>query len=137
MAQRYSERRIAYSTFVNIASGLRDNALEREWGGLTSPADQGAEQGDLVGLFKPLQEALNEVLLLGTQETREAAERLELAVTAYVWSWLNDDYRSLDQAFIDFRAAARHDLGIEAGAPEVATGKPEDVRSRGHSGNRR
>lgn len=122
-AQMYGERRVAFMSLIDRATQLRDESLKSDYEGERRPSDY-LDGPELEDYLRPLRQALNEVLLLGTKETRDAAERVRKATVAYVWSWGSDDYRTLDQALIDLRAAARADLGIEGGAPDLATGKP-------------
>lgn len=123
--RRYEERKAVYMRLIGQASGMRDTALRHEYEGDDKPGDF-LDPPDLESYFEPLREALNEVLLVGTQETRKSAERIRSATEAFVWSWSNDHYRALDQALIDFRTAARADLGIEGGVPEQAAEKPPE-----------
>ncbi|WP_207556025.1 hypothetical protein [Intrasporangium flavum] len=127
--RRYEERRAAYAALIDQASSLRQEALLLEFAGKDRPSDY-LDPPDLETHFSELRRALNEVLLLGTKETRAAAERVGGRTEAFVWSWETDDYRNLDHALIEFRAAARADLGIEGGAEEVATSKPAPPLTR-------
>lgn len=121
--RRYDERRTAYAGFIDVVTGMRETALKREWEGRPTPSDY-LDPPDLAGYMEPLDKAHNAVLLIGTKETRDASEKLHKATWDYVWTWTSEDYRHLDQALIDFRAAARRDLGIEGGAPDTPGTKP-------------
>lgn len=124
-AERYDERRRAYSHLVNVAVQLRDEAVERGYEGKPPPEDY-LDGPELVGHFQPLTEAVNDVLLIGTHNTRATAEQLAKEVQAYVWSQAG--YRELDRALINFRSAARVDLGIEGGEADQPEDLPPDPR---------
>src|SRR5690242_11146726 len=64
-AQRYDERREAYSRLVNVAVKLRDEASQREYEGKDAP-ENFLDGPELAEHFSPLNEALNAVLLIGT-----------------------------------------------------------------------
>ncbi|HWC22738.1 MAG TPA: hypothetical protein VG502_10610 [Flexivirga sp.] len=127
---RYTERLDAVTHVVDAATAIRDRALEDEYRGKETPSDY-LDGPELESYFRPLRESINALLLVGTQRTREAAERLQTATEGYAWSWESDKYTELDQALIDLRAAARVDLGIDAGGTEVASAKPAPPERRG------
>lgn len=128
VAERYEERREAYAQLINVAVQLRDEATERDYEG-KEPPENFLDGPELVGHFRALTEAVNRVLLIGTRPTRTSAEKLATCVQAYVWS--QSGYRDLDVALIDFRAAARSDLGIERDGPDVPTDLPPNPRDTG------
>lgn len=121
--RRYEERRAAFADLIEAATTMRETALKAEWKGEPPPSDY-LDPPDLVDYLQPLRNARNDVLLIGTKESRDAADKLQTATEDYVWSWTSEDYRKMDQALIDFRDAARHDLGIEGGAPDTPVAKP-------------
>lgn len=121
--RRYEERRAAFTDLIDVATRMREASLKSEYDGHPTPSDI-FDWPQLSGYREPLREALSKVLLIGTKETRDAAERLRKTTEDFVWSWSTEDYRTMDQALIDFRDAARRDLGIEGGAPDTPSGKP-------------
>lgn len=125
-AERYEERRQAYSQLVNVAVQLRDEAAEREYEG-KEPPENYLDGPELEGHFRSLTEAVNSVLLIGTSQTRSAAEKLATHVQSYVWS--QSGYRDLDAALIEFRAAARADLGIERDGEDAPADLPPNPRA--------
>jgi hypothetical protein len=125
IADRYDERRQAYSGLVNVAVHLRDEAAEREYEG-KEPPENFLDGPELEDHFRSLTEAVNNVLLIGTSQTRIAAEELATRVQSYVWS--QDGYRDLDAALILFRAAARADLGIEQDGEDAPSDLPPNPR---------
>lgn len=125
MVERRCEQRLSVVTrLIDDATRLRDLALEEEYEERRDPPSSYLDGPELEDHFRPLRKVLNEALLVGTSQTRDAAERIVKATERYVWDWKSADYTALDQALIDFRAAARADLGIEAGEPEKAASKP-------------
>lgn len=123
--RRYEQRHGVVMRLIDEATRLRDGALKDEYSGRQGgPPSSYLDGPELEDHFRPLRQALNEALLVGTEETRDAAERVVTATERYVWDWASADYTALDQAPIDLRAAARRDLGIDGGAPEKAAIKP-------------
>jgi hypothetical protein len=122
--RRYEQRLRVVAALVDEATRLRDEALKDEYYGDKGPPSGYLDGPELEDHFRVLRQTLNEALLVGTSATRDAAERVARTTERYVWDWDSDDYTALDQALIDFRAAARKDLGIDGGTPEKAAPKP-------------
>lgn len=122
--RRYEQRLSVVMRLIDEATRLRDEALKEEYSERKGPPSNYLDGPELEDHFRPLRQILNEALLVGSAQTRDAAERVAKATERYVWDWDSDDYTALDQALIDLRTAARSDLGIEAGEPEKAAVKP-------------
>lgn len=125
IAERYDERRQAYAALLNVAAQLRDETAEREYEG-KEPPENYLDGPELEEHFRSLTEALNNVLLIGTRQTRRAAEEMVARVQSYVWS--HNGYRDLDAAVIEFRAAARADLGIEGDGDDAPASLPPNPK---------
>lgn len=75
IAERYDERRQAYSQLTNVAAQLGADSVQREYEGMNPPKHY-LDGPELEDHFRPLVESVNNVLLIGTRGTRAAAEDL-------------------------------------------------------------